>query len=89
MKNKENLLELTLTILAIGLTLIFPVPFTQEYRLAIIGSLLIFYITISLFRFNRRLSYNEEEINRLEEKIKIYERFANIEAQVGLLKRKK
>ena len=88
MENKENLLELTLTILAIGLTLIFPVPLTQEYRLAIIGSLLIFYITISLFRFNRRLSYNEEEINRLEEKLKIYERLVRIEEKIKSFKKR-
>lgn len=54
MKLQEDFVGLLFTVIAILITLIIPV--SEDFRLSIIGAILLFYLAISIFRFNRRLN---------------------------------
>ncbi len=66
MDESENVLEFTLALLAILITLILPVPLRESYRQATIAAIIIFYVVLSIFRFNRKLNKQKEEQQRLE-----------------------
>tara|TARA_Y100000310_G_scaffold153755_1_gene153238 strand:+ start:2251 stop:2532 length:282 start_codon:yes stop_codon:yes gene_type:complete len=83
---KEDLVGFTLTIFIVLITLILPLPLSQDIRLAVIGGVLIFYLSISLFKFNRRLNEQSSEQKRLEEKLKIHEQLIDIKKDIELLK---
>lgn len=86
MENKESMVELLLAIIAILATFVMPLPLTESSRLAATGAVLIFYLTISLFRFNRRLNDFTLEQKRLDEKLKIHEQLINIKKDIEILK---
>lgn len=86
MRNTEDITGTLLVIISILITLIIPLPLSQDFRLAIIWAILIFYITISIFRFNRRLEEQEKDQKRLEEKLKIHEQLIDIKKDIEILK---
>ncbi len=88
MKNIEEIIGTLLAIISILITLTIPIPLSQDFRLAIIGAILIFYITISIFRFNKRLEEQENEQKGLEEKLKIHEHLIEIKADIKNLQDK-
>ncbi len=88
MKNTGDIAGIFLAIVSMLITLIIPLPLSQDFRLAIIGAILIFYIAISIFRFNRRLEEQEEGQQKLKEKLKIHEQLIDIKKNIDILNEK-
>lgn len=87
MENKENILGFTLAIGAIVLAFYAPFRIIEESKIAVIGAIIIFYILVTVFRFNSRLNYRGVEQKRLEEKLKIHEQLIDIKSDIKDLQR--
>ena len=73
-----------ITILAILVVLLVPMPIGEDYRIFEIALLLFVFMAVVLSRFSDRLGDCEFEQKKIEEKFKIYDRLSKIEAKIGM-----
>jgi len=81
MADIQNTLLFLITIIAILITLIFPVPIPEEYKFIIITAFILLFLGITLSNFGGKL-------NEHEEKLKIHEQLIDIKKDIGILSEK-
>ena len=89
MAEARGVLTYTITIVTVLISLIAPVPILAEYRLIIVATLLLVFISIILSDFQKIMIEQEKELAKLKEKLKIHEQLIDIKKDIELLKEKR
>jgi len=89
MTEARGVLTYAITIVTVLISLIAPVPILAEYRLIIVATLLLIFISIILSDFQKIMVEQEKELTKLKEKLKIHEQLIDIKKEIELLKEKR
>ena len=82
MPENINVITIALTITALLIALIAPIPILEEQRVFIITAVFLVFLTIMLTNFNKRLESQEEKFN-------IHNQLIEIKADIKSLQMKK
>ncbi len=83
-----RIISLLLTFIGIIITLIAPIPLTNELKILLITAILILFIIAILSDFDKRIDDLREKQNKMEEKLNIYERLSKIESKIDLIEKR-
>ena len=87
MKNYENFITYILFFIGIIITLLFPFPLKEEYRLFIITAVIFAFLVIILSSFNKKLENKDDLIENLNQRFKTLEDLNEIRLDIRELKR--
>ena len=70
------------------ITLIFPLPLKEEYRLSIITTIVFIFLIIALSKFNEKIKEKDNKIEEINQRFKTIEELNDIRLDIKEIKRK-